>query len=52
MGYTVFSIEQSVCIDHCKNFVGQGAAVPPGGKSFDRDVVHTQYPADAQRWFW
>jgi hypothetical protein len=53
MGYTIFSIEQTVCIDHCKNFVGQGVPLPSGGKLFDRDVVHTQSAADAQqRWFW
>ena len=51
MGYTVFSIEQSVCIDHCKNFNGQGTEVPAGGKLFNQEVIRSQYPADAQRWF-
>jgi hypothetical protein len=51
MGYTVFSIEQMVCIDHCKNFVGQGVPMPSTGKF--RETLHTQSAADAQqRWFW
>lgn len=53
MGYSVYSIEQMVYMDHSKNFVGQGVPAPTTGKLFDREVLHTQSAADAQqRWFW